>query len=88
MATIRPKARRQAQLFLRFTQPVMLPGTTFIVALLLLGNWACGSKTPTESNARPLQFTPGSGPIEGDRLVFIDVDEPAAAIGSASMACR
>jgi hypothetical protein len=64
-----------------------LLGTTLIFALLL---WKLGvrGKAPTESNARPLQFTPGSGPIEGDRLVFIDVDEPAAAIGSASMACR
>ena len=88
MAPNRRKRRRQAKLFLRFTRPVMLVGTTFIVALLVFGNWGCGRKAPTERNARPLQFTPGSGPIEGDRLVFIDVDEPAAAIGSASVACR
>src|SRR5438552_900517 len=60
----------------------------FTAALLGLGNWACEGQTPTERNARPLRFTPGSGPIEGGRLVFIDVEEPAAAIGSASIACQ
>src|SRR6059036_2049082 len=60
----------------------------FIAALLGLGNWACRGQTATETSARPLRFTPGSGPIEGDRLVFIDVEEPAAAIGTASITCR
>jgi alanine racemase len=60
----------------------------FIAALLVLGNWGCKRQTPTERTARPLQFTPGSGPIEGDRLVFIDVEESAAAIGAASIACQ
>ena len=60
----------------------------FIAALLGLGDWPCRSQTPTETSARPLRFTPGSGPIEGDRLVFIDVEEPAAAIGTASIACQ
>jgi hypothetical protein len=27
-----------------------------------------------------VRFTPGSGPIDGDRFVFIDGEEPAAAI--------
>src|SRR6266704_4791590 len=49
----------------------------FIAALLGPGNWECRGQTPTERSARPLGFTPGSGPIEGDRLVLIDVDEPA-----------
>src|SRR5262245_51628713 len=62
----------------------------FISALLGLGlgYWACRRQTPTETSARPLRFTPGSGPIDGDRLVFIDVEEPAAAIGTASIACQ
>jgi alanine racemase len=60
----------------------------FIAALLGLGYWACSRQTPTETSARPLRFTPGSGPIEGGRLVFIDVEEPAAAIGTASIACQ
>ena len=60
----------------------------FIVALLGLGNWACSRQTPTEGSARPLRFTPGSGPIEGNGLVFIDVEEPAAAIGTASITCQ
>jgi alanine racemase len=60
----------------------------FIAALLVLGNWACTAQTSIERSARPLRFTPGSGPIEGDRLVFIDVEEPAAAIGAASIACQ
>ncbi len=60
----------------------------FIAALLGLGNWACRGQTPTETRARPLRFAPGSGPIEGDRFVFIDVEEPAAAIGTASIACQ
>jgi alanine racemase len=60
----------------------------FIAALLGLGNWACTTQTPTERSARPLGFTPGSGPIEGGRLVFIEVEEPAAAIGTASIACQ
>src|SRR5437899_6731448 len=59
-----------------------------IAALLELGNWACRSQTPTETSARPLRFTPGSGPIEGGRLVFIEVEEPAAAMGTASIACQ
>jgi len=59
-----------------------------IAALLVLGNWACTTETSTERSARPLRFTPGSGPIEGDRFVFIDVEEPAAAIGTASIACQ
>src|SRR5437867_13028662 len=58
------------------------------IAALLLGNWACRGQTPTERSARPLRFTPGSGPIEGHRLVFIDVEEPAAAIRTASIACQ
>lgn len=74
--------------FLPGAHPVKLLGTTFIVALLLLGNWGCASKTPTENHARPLQFTPGSGSIDGGDWVFIEVDEPAAAIGSALMTCR
>src|SRR5204862_6320523 len=57
----------------------------FIAALLGLGNWACRGQTPTERSARPLRFTPGSGPIEGGRFVFIDVEEPAAAIGTAAI---
>ena len=60
----------------------------FIAALLGSGNWECRGQTPTERSARPLRFTPGSGPIEGDRFVFIDVEEPAAAIGTASIACQ
>src|SRR5260370_41045919 len=58
----------------------------FIAALLGLENWACRGQTPTERSARPLRFTPGSGPIEGGRFVFIDRAEPAAAIGTASVA--
>lgn len=57
----------------------------FIVALLVLGSW---TQIPTERSARPLQFTPRSGPIEGGRLVFIDLEEPAAAIGTASITCQ
>jgi len=60
----------------------------FIAALLVLGNWACKGQTPTETSARPRRFTPGSGPIEGGRFVFFDVEEPAAAIGTASIACQ
>src|SRR5206468_12875662 len=62
----------------------------FIAMLVIgvLGNWACRRETQTEKGARPLRFTPGSGPIEGNRLVFIDVGEPAAAIGEASIACQ
>src|SRR5438128_6231434 len=60
----------------------------FIAALPALGNWACRRQPRTERSARPLRFTPGSGPIEGDRFVFIDVEEPAAAIGTASIACQ
>ena len=60
----------------------------FIAALLGLGNWACSGQTPTERSAWPLRFTPGSGPIEGGRLVLIDVEEPAAAIGTASITCQ
>jgi len=60
----------------------------FIAALLGPGNWACRGQTPTERSARPLRFTPGSGPIEGGRFVFVDVEEPAAAIGTASITCQ
>jgi alanine racemase len=63
------------------------PMIMFIVALLVLGSWACRT-TATERSARPLQFTPGSGPIEGGRFVFLDVEEPAAAIGTASITCQ
>lgn len=63
----------------------MRDARTFIAALLVLGNLACGKQT---GSARPLGFTPGSGPIEGDQLVFIDVDEPADANGAASIGCR
>src|SRR5436190_17477431 len=59
------------------------PMIVFSAALLVLGNWACSGQTPTETRARPTRFTPGSGPIAGDRFVFIDVEEPAAAIGTA-----
>ena len=61
---------------------------TFIAALFALGNLACGRLTPAERGARPLGFTPGSGPIEGDRLVLIDVEEPAPGIGTASITCQ
>src|SRR5207245_807175 len=44
----------------------------FIAALLGPGNWECRGQTPTERRTRPMRFTPGSGPIEGDRFVFID----------------
>ena len=60
----------------------------FIAALLVLGNWECRAQTPTETSARPLRFTPGSGPIEGNRLVFIEVEEPEAAVGTAKIACQ
>jgi alanine racemase len=59
-----------------------------IAVLLALGNSACVTQPPTERSARPLRFMPGSGPIEGNRLVFIDVEEPAAAIGTASITCQ
>jgi alanine racemase len=61
---------------------------TLIAAFLLLGNWACSTQAARERSARPLRFTPGSGPIEGNRLVFIDVEEPAAALGTASITCQ
>src|SRR5438094_10576786 len=61
---------------------------TFMAALLGLGNWACTRQTPTERSARPLRFTPGSGPIDGDRFVFIDAEQPAVVIGTASIACE
>jgi alanine racemase len=61
---------------------------TFIAALLVLGNCACGRQAPPEGGARPVGFTPASGPIEGNRLVLIDVQEPKAAIGTARVACR
>lgn len=57
-------------------------------ALLGLGDLGCSTHRPTERSARPLRFTPGSGPIEGARLVFIDVEEPAAAVGMASITCQ
>jgi alanine racemase len=56
--------------------------------LLVLGNWACTTHPATERSARPLQFTPASGPIEGNRRVFIDVEEPAAGIGTATITCQ
>jgi hypothetical protein len=31
---------------------------------------------------------PSAGPIEGSRLVFIDVEEPAGASGAASITCQ
>ena len=70
------------------THSAATSGLRFIAVVLLLGNWACSRLTPAERSARPVGFTPGSGPIEGDRLVLIDVDEQAAAIGTASIACR
>src|SRR5688572_29100697 len=82
MATNRRQLSRQAEVFLCSV------GVTFIAALLVLGNWACSRQTPREKSARPLRFLPASGPIEGNRLVFIDVEEPAAAIGTASIACQ
>jgi alanine racemase len=64
------------------------PMIAFIAVLLVFGNWACTTRPPPERSARPLRFTPGSGPIEGNRLVFIDVEEPTTAIGTASIACQ
>jgi len=64
------------------------PMIVFLAALLVLGNWACRGQTPTETKARPMRFTPESGPTVGERFVFIDVEEPAAAIGTASIACQ
>src|SRR5919108_5110773 len=61
---------------------------TFIAVLLVLGSWTSTKQTPTKGSAGPLRFTPASGPIEGNRFVFIDVEEPAAAIGTASIACQ
>ena len=63
-------------------------GVALIAALFSLGNWACTTQTLTERNARPVRFTPAAGPIDGNRLVFIDVEEPAASIGTASISCR
>jgi alanine racemase len=60
----------------------------FMAVLLGLGNLACKTPAPTERSGRPLRFTPGSGPIEGNRLVFIDVEEPAGAVGTALIACQ
>jgi alanine racemase len=60
----------------------------FIAALLGLGNLACKTSAPTERTSRPLRFTPGSGPTEGNRLVFIDVQEREGAIGAASITCQ
>src|SRR5258707_651371 len=60
----------------------------FSAALLLLEIGPCRGQTQAETRAGPLRFTPGSGPIEGDRFVFIDVEEPAAASGTASIACQ
>jgi hypothetical protein len=67
---------------------LVVVAVTFIAAVLMLVNWACSGQPPRDRSARPLRFTPGSGPIEGNRLVFIDVEEPAAAIGTASITCR
>jgi alanine racemase len=97
MATNRRQRSRQAELFVRFSRPVIpidethrlvVVAVTFIAALLALGNWACSRQTPREGSARPQRFTPGSGPIEGNRSVFIDVEEPAAAIGTAAIICQ
>lgn len=60
----------------------------FAATLPGLGNRAYSDQTATESSARPLRFTPAAGPLEGGRLVFIDVAEAGAASGSASLACR
>jgi alanine racemase len=88
MARNRRQRSRQAEIPIHEYQRLVVVEVTFIAALLVLGNVACGKQTATERSARPLGFTSGSGPIEGDRLVFIDVDEPAAAIGTASIACQ
>ena len=97
-ATNRRQRSRQPGLFLRSTRPVIpihpyhrlvAVGVMFIGALFVLGSWGCTKKqAPTERSTRPLRFTPESGPIEGGRLVFIDVEEPAGAMGTASIACR
>ena len=68
--------------------PMRVASMIAFIAALLLGNWACSRQTAAERSARPLRFTPGSGPIERGRFVFIDVEEPAAAIGTASIACQ
>jgi len=88
MATNQQNRKRQTNLLLRFSRPVMLIGMTFIVVLLVLGNWGCERRSPIQSNARPLEFTPESGPVEGGQLVFVAVEEPADAIGSAVLVCR
>ena len=88
MATNQQNRKHHSNLLLQFIRPVMLLGMTFIVVLLVLGAWGCDRKSPTQSNARPLQFTPVSGPFEGDQLVFIDVEEPADEKGIATMTCR
>jgi alanine racemase len=61
-----------------------------IVVLVILGNGACTTQPPTGRSApvRSPQFTPGSGPMEGNRLVFIDVEELPAAVGTASITCQ
>src|SRR5215510_120720 len=41
-----------------------------------------------ERSARPLGYTPRSGPVEGGQLVFVEVEEPASAAGAASVGCR
>jgi alanine racemase len=61
-------------------------GVALIAALQVLGLGACKRQAPTERSARPLRFTPGSGPIEGNRVVLIDVEE--ATIGTASITCQ
>ena len=61
---------------------------TFIAVLLMVGSWTSTKHSSTERSARPLRFSPASGPIEGNRFVFVDVEEPAAAIGTASMTCQ
>src|SRR5947207_9500700 len=66
---------------------VVAGGVAFIAALVVFGSVAHRALTSTES-ARPLMVTPRSGSIEGDRLVFVDVEESAAAVGTASIACR
>src|SRR5881397_2788857 len=67
---------------------VVAGGVALIAALGVFGSLAHRALTSTESGARPLMVTPRSGSIEGDRLVFVDVEESAAAVGTASIACR
>ena len=63
-------------------------GVTLIAAFVSLGDVGCRKLPPSEQSARPLGFTSGSGSIAGNRLVFIDVEEHATAIGTARIACQ